>query len=398
MFFLLPLRINKKYKSFPYLTVFLITVNVIVFFGTFSELNEIAQKFGFILNSSCWYTWFTSLFLHGSISHLFFNMYFLWIFGSFLEDALGRFKCGLLYFCGGFISAFTHALIIKVVYPAAGKVPLVGASGAIAAVMGLFALRFLYYKIRIAYFVFFFYFIRWGVFEISSIVALLVWFLKEFLGGALQMIGVFTGVAHWAHVGGFVFGLLWAKFTNLDDEALYEHYLGEAENLTKKGWSFPALERYERALKMRPGSVEVMIKMAPLLAETKQPERAALFYQVAIKESLKRGDRQKAVDLVIDARDKLGGLEKVGLERSEKYFLACALEARNYLDLAEKLYKELLNTSDLSLREKCFYRLGKLYQKAGRVVEAKEVFAKFLKEFPGSEWGSITQGEIESLN
>lgn len=183
MFFFLPLKINRQYNSLPWITLTLIAVNVIVFFGTFATLEQAALKFGFRLSSSAWYTWFTSLFIHGSWSHLIFNLYFLWIFGSFLEDTIGRLRyCGL-YFFGGLVSALTHLLVFKLVSPQWTKVPLIGASGAIAALMGLFALRFLYHKIKVAYFIFLFLFIRAGTYELSSFTALLLWFFREIFYG-----------------------------------------------------------------------------------------------------------------------------------------------------------------------------------------------------------------------
>jgi membrane associated rhomboid family serine protease len=398
MFFFLPLKINRKYGALPYLTILLIVINTIIFFGTIGDLGVVAQKYGFILGSGWWYTWLTSIFLHGSLSHLGFNMYFLWIFGSFLEDVLGKVKYFLLYLCGGLISAFTHSLLTASIYPEMGKVPLIGASGAIAAVMGLFALRFLYCRIRIAYFLFIFYFIRWGVFELSSIAALLLWFGREFFNGALQLMGLNTEVAHWAHIGGFLFGLLWAKLANFEDEAKHEHYLEEARNMARREWGLPALAKYESALKMDPSNVEIMAEMAPLLAQTRQEERAVLFYKVAIEKMLKEGRREKAAELLIDAYEKLGEVKDISFTDSEKYSLACAVEAINNLSLAESFYRELSSNGNLHIKEMALFRLGKVLQKQGRGEEAKEVFKKFLDEFPQSEWNSYVQRELELLN
>jgi membrane associated rhomboid family serine protease len=397
MFFFLPLKINRKYETFPYLTILLITINTIIFFGTIGDLSVVAQKYGFTLGSGWWYTWLTSIFIHGSLSHLGFNMYFLWVFGSFLEDVIGRAKYLLLYLCGGLVSAFTHSLLTASIYPEMGKVPLIGASGAIAAVMGLFALRFLYYKIRIAYFFFIFYFIRWGVFELSSIVALLLWFGREFFFGALQLVGLNSEVAYWAHIGGFLFGLLWAKLANFEDEAKHEHYLEEARSMARKDWGVPALVKYESALKMDPSNVEIMAEMAPLLAETGQKERAVLFYRVAIEKMLKEGRREKAAELLIDAHEKLGGVDEISFTDNEKYSLACAVEAINNLSLAESFYRELSSNGNSHIKEMALFRLGKVLQKEGRREEAKEIFRKFLEEFPHSEWSSYVQRELELL-
>lgn len=131
---------------------------------------------------------FTSMFLHGSVGHVLFNMWFLWIFGNNVEEAFGRIRYLLLYLIGGV--AATAAFVV--VNPRS-TVPLVGASGAIAAVLGAYAVLFPGHSVLSL--------VAWFVIPIPAAIFLGVWFLAQFgLGG--------TNVAWEAHAGGFVFGLL----------------------------------------------------------------------------------------------------------------------------------------------------------------------------------------------
>lgn len=130
----------------------------------------------------------TSLFLHGSIGHVLFNMWFLWLFGNNVEEAYGRIRYLLLYFLGGV--AATGAFVFM---NPESTVPLVGASGAIAAVLGAYAVLFPGHRVLSL--------VGWFVVPVPAALFLGVWFLAQFgLGG--------TNVAWEAHAGGFLFGLV----------------------------------------------------------------------------------------------------------------------------------------------------------------------------------------------
>ncbi len=130
----------------------------------------------------------TSLFLHGSIGHVLFNMWFLWIFGNNVEEAFGRVRYLLLYLLGGI--AATGAFVVL---NPNSTVPLVGASGAIAAVLGAYAVLFPAHRVLSL--------VGWFIIPVPAAIFLGVWFIAQFgLGG--------TNVAWEAHAGGFVFGLL----------------------------------------------------------------------------------------------------------------------------------------------------------------------------------------------
>ncbi len=149
-----------------------------------------------------WETAFTAMFMHASILHIGGNMLFLWIFGNNVEDAMGPVKYLLFYILGGLA-----ALALQVAVSPHSVAPTLGASGAIADVLGGYIL--LYPRARVLTLVFIILFFT--VIELPAVVLLAVWFIEQAVFGAVNLTnptGGGGGVAYFAHVGGFVFGLL----------------------------------------------------------------------------------------------------------------------------------------------------------------------------------------------
>jgi membrane associated rhomboid family serine protease len=148
-----------------------------------------------------WQTVFTSMFMHGSIVHIGGNMLFLWIFGNNVEDSMGPIKFVGFYLLGG-----VAALALQIAISPDSTAPTIGASGAIAAVLGGYIL--LYPRSRVLTLVFIILFFT--VIELPALVMLGIWFAQQALFGALDLTdptGGAGGIAYFAHIGGFVFGL-----------------------------------------------------------------------------------------------------------------------------------------------------------------------------------------------
>jgi membrane associated rhomboid family serine protease len=145
---------------------------------------------------------FTSMFMHGGLLHLGGNMLFLWIFGNNVEDRMGRARFLLFYLLGGLA-----ALAAQVAIDPGSTVPTVGASGAVAGVLGGYLLLFPRARVLTVFFLVVIFFLR----EIPAIIVLGIWFLQQVLFGYFDLAnptGEGGGVAYFAHIGGFVFGLI----------------------------------------------------------------------------------------------------------------------------------------------------------------------------------------------
>ena len=210
---MIPIRDTVRAQRFPVVNTLLIILNVLVFLFEASlgpgALNRLIFTLGLVPvrvwlagGLSQWLTLFTSMFLHGSWLHLISNMLALYIFGDNVEDRLGPLRYLVFYLLGGTLAGLAHLGA----YPTS-QLPTVGASGAIAAVLGAYLI--LYPRARVITLVPFFLF--FPVVEIPAVVYLGFWFLSQLLNGAFALAAnTFQGggVAWWAHVGGFLAGML----------------------------------------------------------------------------------------------------------------------------------------------------------------------------------------------
>jgi len=241
---LIPLRDTIPSREKPFMTWFLIAVNILVFLYQVSlppeAASEFVLKYAFVPDSfshalshglivAIVYSIFPimcSMFMHGSWMHLISNMWSLWLFGDNVEDRVGHFRFLIFYLLSGFFAAYTHWF-----FNADSNVPIVGASGAISGVMGAYFLMFplsrIVTLIPIGFIPLFI--------EIPAVFYLGLWFLSQVSSGILELFGpVFgSGIAWWAHIGGFVFGALTVNFFKkkyrryhnfFDDEIFYYRY------------------------------------------------------------------------------------------------------------------------------------------------------------------------------
>ena len=152
-------------------------------------------------NPPAFLTILTSMFMHGGWLHIIFNMLFLWIFGNNVEDSMGRVRYVAFYLLGGAAAAGAQIAVDP-----NSTAPLVGASGAIAAVLGGYALLYPFARVLTLFFAFFIF-----ILEIPALVLLGLWIFLQFLPAVGQVaspeLGGDGGVAYFAHIGGFLFGL-----------------------------------------------------------------------------------------------------------------------------------------------------------------------------------------------
>jgi membrane associated rhomboid family serine protease len=163
-----------------------------------------------------WLTIFSSMFMHGGWLHIGFNMLFLWVFGNNIEDSMGRVRYAAFYLLGGVAAALTQVFVSP-----DSTAPLIGASGAIAAVLGGYALLYPRARVLTAVFVFFIFLV-----EIPALVMLGIWIFTQFLPAIGQLAtpevdGSGGGTAYFAHIGGFLFGLAFVKLFAVRRSAAY---------------------------------------------------------------------------------------------------------------------------------------------------------------------------------
>ena len=206
---IIPIKVSQRSYSVPVITILIVAVNVMVFLYQFSMvdprlLNRFMRLYSlrpaFLFSHPA--TLVTSMFLHSGWFHIMGNMLFLWVFGNCVEDLLGHFKYLLFYLACGVVAGLT-----QVVFDPFSHIPIVGASGAIAGVMGAYLIKFpKSYVVMLVFVIFIF------TFDLPAWLMLIYWFLLQLLGGFGSITGSeyaqTGGVAFFAHVGGFVAGIV----------------------------------------------------------------------------------------------------------------------------------------------------------------------------------------------
>jgi len=210
---MIPIRDQIPTRHVPVINYLLIVANIVVFIfqwlaGPYEE--ALVYKFALIpasivsnLSIGNITDIFTSMFMHAGLAHIGGNMLYLWIFGDNVEDSMGSGRYFLFYLVGGLVASVTH-----IITNPGSQIPTVGASGAIAAVLGAYLV--LYPQSKVLTIIPLGFFIRMTMMPASIVLGL--WFILQFFSGVLSLGGPDVGgVAFWAHIGGFVAGVVMAK-------------------------------------------------------------------------------------------------------------------------------------------------------------------------------------------
>ena len=294
-------------------------------------------------------TLFTYIFFHAGVAHLVVNVFYLYVFGGGVEDAVGRSRYILLYLASGAVGGLLQWLVtITLLSPIAAAVPVVGASAACAGLMGLFAVR--YYRARLAFV---------GLPfrpHVVSVVAVLLF--AEIGLGLYALIGgqAIDGVAHWAHVGGFVFGLACANLMKLGDAGSRAYLRADASQAMDMSVPGAAIKKWELLLAREPGNPAVHEELARAWLLLGDGDSAVQHYFESIVLYLKLGDRDSAARLFTElhniglprnnedkaarvaTRSSLAGV-LMQLSPEQMFNIGAALEANEQYELATEAYR-----------------------------------------------------------
>src|SRR5574337_579253 len=338
---------------------------------------SVLRRYGYVPAEPNPLALFTSMFMHAGWLHLLGNMLFLWLSGGSLEDRWGRTLFVILYLVSGVVATLIHAAMTP-----QSHLPLVGASGAIAGLMGAFLIRLTTARIRFFYWIFFFR----GTFAAPAWVMLPLWLLQQLF---MARTGTEGGVAVWAHIGGFVFGAMVATvilLTNMEGKVLTP--------AVKKKTTWEPSERLTAALeKLDRGDVDGAIKILEALIRTKPDDIDARTSLVDAR--VRKGDLAAAskdsvrlVSSFLKARDMAGAtaaakdhrqaFPDVPLLVRDQLALAADCEKRKDLQGAAVRYQEAIASGpDEPLAPKALVGYGRLLLQAFKQpAEALEVLER----------------------
>ena len=215
---IIPIGDDNPVERFPYVNVAIIAANVLVFFALAFRSNYVdyVHAYGLVPELFRPYSFVTHMFLHGGLWHLFGNMLFLAIVGKNVEDRLGHVPYALVFLLAGFVASSLHIVITS--FTGGSRIPMIGASGAVAGVMAAYAAFFPRNQIKFFYWIWLFWY---GTFFIASAWAIGFWFfmqlamaLLSYHAASVTGMADWAPVAYWAHVGGFGAGLAVALVFN----------------------------------------------------------------------------------------------------------------------------------------------------------------------------------------
>lgn len=208
---MIPLKDDNPTQTYPYVTVSIIVINVLVFFFEISlgsSLSSFLNRYGakplFVLNMTSPYgypspfiTIFSSMFLHGGLMHVGGNMLYLWIFGNNIEDSMGHIRFIIFYLLSGIVAVYTFSLVNQ-----GSLIPMIGASGAVSGVLGAYLILFPRAKVLTLVPLGFY----MQMIKVPAIFVLGMWIVVQIINGSINR-GGGGGVAWFAHIGGFVAGM-----------------------------------------------------------------------------------------------------------------------------------------------------------------------------------------------
>ncbi len=340
---------------------------------------------------------FLSLFLHGGWSHLLGNALYLWIFGKQFEGRLGFVPLSAVYFGGGIAACYAQALMT----PETSwnwNMPVVGASGAVAALMGATVVRFYFQRVRVLYFLFAFLggMTRGGVVHVNAVIACTFWFAFQIIYGLVAWGNGGAGVAYAAHAGGFLAGVAIAMLLGLPRGAKRDLHEARGKRYFEAGDWYAAAGELTAHLRLSPGDLPARAMRARCRILLGRTGEAAAEYLTLFREARVRGEILEIARLYREIR-RYGiatNLNEAGLLK-----LAFRFRKAGRSEAAAEAFLEILTNfpADPKAELAWIRRAEILWDDLGRAGEAQETYRRFLAEFPDSEWRDVAEARLGTM-
>lgn len=380
-------------KDFPVATYTLIVFNLLLYVALTGAIKEeVFRDFALVPSRTGLFQMFTSFFLHSSIPHLAQNMLFLWLFGQRVEKALGSVEFFLFYIGSGFAASIMHlSIVFAFMPPEARSQPALGASGAIAGVLGVYAIRFYMDRFQL------------GSLHLPASIVLLGWLMMQVVLGFTALyvtrlsVGPFaldlSAVGYWAHLGGFIFGMGFAQISQLGLEAQKEYLISDAQDSFRRGTLLDVARDFEELLAVDPDDPFAYAELGRTWALLGDPEQSLPYYDKAIRLYLK----EQRTDLAIERfRELRATWPDMLIEPKLHFRMGCKLE-----DLGD--YEEAIEVLQLLCQaprrtaesEMAALRIGEIQlTRLRRPDFAAATFKRFLNAFPDSEWRHFAEQSL----
>jgi membrane associated rhomboid family serine protease/uncharacterized Tic20 family protein/ssDNA-binding Zn-finger/Zn-ribbon topoisomerase 1 len=375
----------------PWMTYGIIAANVLIFYGFEMNVSPqfITDNLIFLPNKPDFInvpmSAFTALFLHGSGAHLWGNMTFLWVVGTAVERRVGWKKFTWLYLLTGLTGGLVYIMVEYVFHGTAGHA--LGASGAIAGIMGVFAVR-CYFKSMI------FPLPILGIFSLiipislkirlNSLVIMALFFLSDLSGGIGQITGESSSmIGHWAHLGGMITGILLAGYLKLGEDAVEERHLEIGIKASEASIGYEdGMRSLQIALDRSPDNIDALLGMARLRTKFRATPEGRELYEKVLGLMVK----ERPAEVVEVFREYFNKYRAVPPEPVLAWSLAEATRKDGDTDLCIHCLERLVEMPDTAshVREKALFQLATLLEYTSCFEAAQSCFARFVAEYPAS--------------
>jgi len=379
---MIPIGTNLQRNKLPIATLAIIGVNVLFFiFEIFMSPDSLIWTFNtlsFGPETRNPISPFVSLFLHADIYHISFNMLFLWIFGGPVEERVGS-KLFLLYYFGAGLTAGIVNVLMEVIARPDSTTGAIGASGAISGIMALFLYRCYYSKLKLVISPI----LLPRQINVPVIPLVLFWIFQDVVMGIFSMSHA-TGVAHWAHVGGFAFGIVIGRIKRYGHEGRIEQLRMNIQRKLEKGDGWKSAEKeLLKLLEVAPLDADVHHDLARLYAGNNENKLSERYFQTAVQRYFMAQPLYGAY-AVIEYADTLA--KPMGIQYQLK-----AAEALVKAGDFESACKALLPVSAYGttkgvLAEKSLSLYVRLCLHLGHEDEARKALQMFQESFPASKY------------
>jgi membrane associated rhomboid family serine protease len=377
---------TRQARDFPIATYSLVLLNLLLFIGALpGDRVDLANRYGLIPQRPEILQFFTTIFLHFDLVHLTVNVVFLWLFGRKVEKTIGPLVFLMFYIGSGFVASSLHwAIVGAFMSPAMSKVPVVGASGAIAGVLGMYAVRFGREKISIWHF------------EVPALYLLLTWLLIQATFGVAGIFSETLGpidlhnIGYWSHIGGFIFGMTAAWATTRRDSAADESRTERKLRGLRKKTLLDVASRFQTLKDADPSDPFAYAELGRTYAFLTDQIRSTDYYLRATDLYRRAGKREDALACIWEA---LHFWPETVLTHEAMFRLACCLEMLGESQAAAGHFRRLADVAqgdpegEMSLLKIAQIELDRLHHPA----KAEEAIERMIKDYPNSQWMDIAE-------
>jgi membrane associated rhomboid family serine protease len=380
----------------PWATYGLMGLCVCVFLYQLGHPDAIAG--GFVPARPTLGGWIAGMFMHNGLIHLAGNMLFLWLFGTLAEDVLGPWLFLGFYFGGNAGASLLDWLTTALFTPGLLALPRIGASGAIAGIMGLSAICFLHTKVRVWYLAGWFLYWKTDVVEISAPVFLGLWVGWEILqGSAASAMGRIGEAAHWAHVGGFLVGLGGAMAAGLNKRVPREDLVTGRAAADTSFTGFQQTAELEKLVHESPEDAEAWRALGRACEAIGRLQMAKTAYQKSALLFLQQRRLREAGEA---SAAMLEYLPASVLPEELHFDVACALEEAGKYGRAFHIFRSVAESQPQTRQaETALIRAGEIARMHLRDEQvAGECYRALLHAYPDSEWRGLAQERLAELD